>query len=84
MAKFGIGETHYDGEKRVEVAIQCRDEPDGPLLYEGEIAHVSAVVRRLKQGDAVEMSWRLPGGSNGITPVEVVTFPDGEESREGV
>ena len=56
----------------------------GPLFYEGEIAPVSVVVRRLKQGDAVEISWRLPGGSNGITPVEVVTLPDGEESIEEV
>ena len=30
----------------------------GPLLYEGEVTPVSAVVRRLKQGDAVEVNWR--------------------------
>lgn len=84
MAKFGIGETRYGGEKRVEAAIQCRDEPDGPLLYEGEVAPVSAVVQRLKQGDAVEMNWRLPGGLNGSIPVEVVTLPNGEVSIEVV
>ena len=47
MAKFGIGETHYDGEKRIKMAIQCLDEPNGPLLYEGEVTRVSAVVRKL-------------------------------------
>src|SRR5450830_1810379 len=70
MAKFRIGETRYDGEKLVEVAIQCLDEPDGPFLCECEVAPVSEVVRRLKQGDAVEVNWRLPGGSNGSIPVE--------------
>lgn len=84
MAKFRIGETRYDGEKLVEVAIQCLDEPDGPFLFECEVAPVSEVVRRLKQGDAVEVNWRLPGGSNGSIPVEVVTLPDGEESIEVV
>ena len=84
MAKFRIGETRYDGEKLVEVAIQCLDEPDGPFLYECEVAPVSEVVRRLKHGDAVEVNWRLPGRSNGSLPVEVVTLPDGEESIEVV
>ena len=84
MARFRIGETRYDGEKLVEVAIQCLDEPDGPFLYEGEVAPVSEVVRRLRQGDAVEVIWRLPGGSNGSIPVGVVNLPDGEESIEVV
>lgn len=84
MAKFAIGETRYDGEKLVEVAIQCLDEPDGPFLYECEVAPVSEVVRRIQQGDAVEVNWRLPGRSNGSIPVEIVTLPDGEESIEVV
>ena len=84
MAKFRIGETLYDGEKLVEVAIQCLDEPDGAFLYECEVAPVSEVVRKLKQGDAVEVIWRLPGGSNGSLPVEIVILPDGEESIEVV
>lgn len=84
MARFRIGEAFYDGEKLVEVAIQCLDEPDGPFLYEVEVAPVTEVVRRLKQGDAVEVNWRLPGGSNATTPVEIVTLPDGEESIDVV
>ncbi|MFZ2389289.1 MAG: hypothetical protein WAW69_15945 [Polaromonas sp.] len=84
MPNFAIGETRYEGEKLVEVAIQCLDDPDGPFLYECEVLAVSEVVRMLKQGDAVEVIWRFPGGSNGSIPVEIVILPDGEESIEVV
>lgn len=63
MAKFGIGETRYDGEKLVEVAIQCLDEADGLYLIECEVMAVSEVVRKLNQGDAVEVIWRFSSAS---------------------
>ena len=58
------------------------DEPGEEFLYECEIAPVSEVVRRLKQGDTVRTFWRLPDGSMGGIPVEFVTLPNGEESIE--
>jgi hypothetical protein len=42
------------------------------------------VIRRLKQGETVSASWRLPGNTTRSIPVEVVTLPDGEESIEVV
>lgn len=84
MALYGIGEARFEGTTLVEVAIQCMDEPDGPFLYECEVAPVSEVVRRLKLGDTALTFWRLPGDARGSIPVEVVTLPDGEESIEVV
>ena len=54
MAKFGIGETHYDGEKRVEVAIQCRDEPDGPCFMKAK----SRMRARSCEDSSKAMRWR--------------------------
>lgn len=55
MTSYIIGEARYEGEKLVEVGIQCMDQPEGPhyYLWEYEVAPVSDVVQWLKQGDEV-------------------------------
>jgi hypothetical protein len=84
MAKYVIGEARFEGETLVEVAIQCIDEPDGPFLFDCEVATVSEVVQRLKLGDTVFAYLRRPGYSTANIPVEIVTLPNGEDSIEVV
>lgn len=86
MALYGIGETFYQGEKLVEVSLQCLDQPEEPYfhLHECEIASVGDVVRLLKQGEQVVTIWRLPEGSSSTFPVEIVTLSDGDEAIEVV
>jgi len=60
------------------------DPPEAPHyhLHECEVAGVDQVIELLKAGDQVATIWRLPDGSSGTIPIEIVTPPDGHESIE--
>lgn len=84
MADYLIGSARHEDGKLVEVALQCIDSPEAPHyhLHECEIADLDKVIELLKGGDQVSTIWRLPNGSSGTIPIEIVMLPDGEKSIE--
>lgn len=84
MSDYLIGSARHEHGQLVEVALQCMDPPEAPHyhLYECEIAAVDKVIELRKAGDQVTTVCRLPDGSSGTIPIEVVMLPDGGESIE--
>lgn len=84
MSEFLIGKARHEAGKLVEVALQCIDAPEALHyhLYDCEIADVGQVIELLNAGEQVCTTWRLPDGSSGTIPIEIVMLPDGEESIE--